>query len=185
MNCKTTFKSLKKKFIFIKKDISMYMCYSFNRGCLYCRKFYFYLATRSFSSLLCWQTNSINLGDVILKCKYSISFHLHVASNIKLHKYESSLSFLICFFLANELSHYLLRMAMLTSTANVKRMDDPANSWQNDPHHILIHTQTLQDPLLITWPWIHPFDVLTDWHGHFITTIRVLSLIFVRLIQLF
>lgn len=46
-------------------------------------------------------------------------------------------------FLANELSHYLLRMAMLTSTANVKRVDDPANPWQNDPHYILIHTQTL------------------------------------------
>lgn len=85
-------------------------------------------------------------------------------------------------FHSNEMFHYLLRMTMLTSTANIKRVDDPANPWQNNPNHILIHTQTLQDPLLITWPWIHPSDVLTDWHSHFITTIRVLFLIFGRLI---
>lgn len=53
-------------------------------------------------------------------------------------------------FYSNKLFHYLLRMTVLTSTANIKCVDDPANPWENNPNHILIHTQTLQDPLLIT-----------------------------------
>ena len=39
---------------------------------------------------------------------------------------------------------------MLTGATNVKRMNDPTDPGQNHPHHILIHTQTFKDPLLIT-----------------------------------
>lgn len=108
------------------------------------------------------------------------TFLLHVVTSNYLTMNQAYL--VLYGFYSNKLFHYLLRMTVLTSTANIKCVDDPANPWENNPNHILIHTQTLQDPLLITWPRIHPSDVLTDWHSHFITTIRVLSLIFVRLI---
>lgn len=69
------------------------MCYFFYYRNIYYSKFCCYFVIRSFSFLLCWQINLINLGDVILKYKYLIGLYMYVVkcSIIKLYYYELGL----------------------------------------------------------------------------------------------